>query len=149
MVCGGAPRTSLHNKVFLSGLKLRTLEAAPEELGGRPSSSAEPLAASIRAFAHIYLALGPEPGLLREQLFETALGQPDLTTFLEHDWEDSFGAYRAANLYAQALTWQEADISADDLYSGDLGPAPWARSVRYCSAPARDRPLLQGRRQRG
>src|SRR6266581_996333 len=46
VVCGSA-RTSLHNKVFLSGL-LRTLEAAPEHLGnGR--FSAEPLAA-VRAF---------------------------------------------------------------------------------------------------
>ena len=70
VVCGSA-RTSVHNKVFLSGL-LRTLEAAPEYQGnGR--FSAEPLAA-IRAFAHIYAGWGLSQDFYRERLFETALG---------------------------------------------------------------------------
>lgn len=60
VVCGSA-RTSLHNRVFLTGL-LSILEAAPEHLGnGR--FSAEPVAAK-RAFAHVYVELGAEPGLL-------------------------------------------------------------------------------------
>src|SRR5258708_10221582 len=54
IVCGSA-RTSLHNRVFLSGL-LRTLEAAPEYQGGGRFSS-EPVAA-LRAFAHIYAGWG-------------------------------------------------------------------------------------------
>jgi homoserine O-acetyltransferase len=116
IVCGSA-RTSVHNRVFLSGL-LRVLEAAPEYLGdGR--FSAEPELA-IRAFAHVYAGWGLSQDFYRERLFETALGAPDLTTFLTTDWEDSFGANRAANLYAAALTWQEADISAGDRYGGDL-----------------------------
>jgi len=114
IVCGSA-RTSVHNRVFLSGL-LRILEAAPEHLGdGR--FSAEPVAA-LRAFAHVYAGWGLSQDFYRERLFETALGSPDLATFLKTDWEDSFGANRAANLYAAALTWQEADISTS--YGGDL-----------------------------
>ncbi len=71
--------------MFLSGL-LRTLEAAPEYLGdGR--FSAEPLAA-LRAFAHIYAGWGLSQDFYRERLFETALGLPDLDTFLKDDWED-------------------------------------------------------------
>jgi homoserine O-acetyltransferase len=119
VVCGSA-RTSAHNKVFLSGL-LRTLEAAPEYQGdGR--FSAEP-AAAVRAFAHIYAAWGLSQDFYRAGLYESALGAPDLATFLKTDWEDSFGACKAANLYAQAVTWDQSDISDNDLYHGDLAAA--------------------------
>lgn len=132
VVCGSA-RTSVHNKVFLSGL-LRTLEAAPEYLGnGR--FSAEPLAA-VRAFAHIYAGWGLSQDFYRERLFETVLGAPDLAAFIKTDWEDSFAAHRAANLYAQALTWQEADISANDLYHGDLASALGAIRARVLLIPS-------------
>jgi len=115
VVCGSA-RTSLHNQVFLSGL-LRVLEAAPEHLGGG-RFSAQPEAA-VKAFAHVYAGWGLSQDFYRERLFETALGAPDLETFLRTDWEDSFATSAAANLYAQARTWQEADI-AD---GGDLAQA--------------------------
>ena len=118
VVCGSA-RTSLHNRVFLSGL-LRILEAAPEHLGGGRFSS-EPVLA-LRAFAHVYAGWGLSQDFYRERLFETALGAPDLDTFLRTDWEDSFSQNRAANLYAQALTWQEADISRG-AYGDDLPTA--------------------------
>jgi homoserine O-acetyltransferase/O-succinyltransferase len=131
VVCGSS-RTAPHNKVFLSGL-LRTLEAAPEYQGnGR--FSAEPVAA-VRAFAHIYAAWGLSQDFYRERLFETALGAPDLDTFLKRDWEESFAASRAANLYAQALTWQEADISANELYSGDLAKALSSIQARVLLMP--------------
>jgi homoserine O-acetyltransferase/O-succinyltransferase len=132
IVCGSA-RTSLHNKVFLSGL-LRTLEAAPEYQGhGR--FSAEP-AAAVRAFAHIYAGWGLSQDFYRERLFQTALGAPDLATFIRQDWEDSFAAYPAANLYAQAITWQEADISANDLDGGDLARALAAITARVLLMPS-------------
>jgi homoserine O-acetyltransferase/O-succinyltransferase len=132
IVCGSA-RTSVHNKVFLSGL-LRTLEAAPEYAGdGR--FRAEPVAA-LRAFAHIYAGWGLSQDFYRERLHETALGAPSLAAFLKSDWEDSFAAHRAANLYAQALTWQEADISANDLYAGDLPKALASISARVLLMPS-------------
>jgi len=132
IVCGSA-RTSLHNKVFLSGL-LRTLEAAPEYAGdGR--FRAEPVAA-LRAFAHIYAAWGLSQDFYRERLHETALGAPSLTAFLKTDWEDRFAAHRAANLYAQALTWQGADISANDRYGGDLPRALASIMARVLLMPS-------------
>jgi len=131
VVCGSA-RTSLHNRVFLSGL-LRTLEAAPEYLGnGR--FSAEPVAA-LRAFGHIYAAWGLSQDFYRARLFETALGYPDLATFLKTEWEDSFGSLRAANLYAQAMTWQEADVSAGEPHQGDLAAALSSISARVLLMP--------------
>ncbi len=131
VVCGSA-RTSVHNKVFLSGL-LRTLEAAPEYQGdGR--FSAEPVAA-LRAFAHIYAAWGLSQDFYRAGLYESALGAPDLATFLKTDWEDSFGACKAANLYAQAVTWDQADISDNDLYHRDLAAALGAIQARVLLLP--------------
>ena len=43
---------------------------------------------------------------------------------------------RAANLYAQALTWQEADISANELYGGDLPRALGAITARVLLLPS-------------
>lgn len=51
------------------------------------------------------------------------MGAPDLGSFLRTDWEDSFAPSRAGNLYAQARTWQEADISATPAHEGDLAAA--------------------------
>ncbi len=131
IVCGSA-RTSLHNRVFLSGL-LRTLEAAPEYAGdGR--FTAEPLPA-LRAFGHIYAGWGLSQDFYREELFRTALGAPDLETFLQTDWVDSFGKHRAANLYAQAVTWSVADISAGDRYGGDLNQALAAITAQVLLLP--------------
>ncbi len=131
VVCGSA-KTAIHNKVFLSGL-LRTLEAAPEYQGDG-TFSAEP-AAALRAFGHIYAGWGLSQDFYRERLYETALGEPDLDSFLKHDWEDSFAQHRAANLYAQAVTWFEADISANELYNGDLAAALAAIQAKVLLMP--------------
>jgi len=133
VVCGSA-RTAVHNQVFLSGL-LRTLEAAPEYLGGG-RFSAEPVAA-LKAFGHIYAGWGLSQDFYRADLFHTALGAPDLDTFLKTDWEDSFGASRAADLYAQAMTWYHADISASPVYGGDLVAALEAIRARVLLLPSR------------
>jgi homoserine O-acetyltransferase/O-succinyltransferase len=132
IVCGSA-RTSIHNKVFLSGL-LRTLEAAPEYQGdGR--FAAEPEAA-LRAFGHIYAGWGLSQDFYRERLYETALGMPDLATFLKTEWEAGFGELKAANIYAQAITWQEADISANERFGGDLPAALAAITARVLLMPS-------------
>lgn len=132
IVCGSA-RTSIHNKVFLSGL-LRTLEAAPEYLGDG-KFSAEP-AAALRAFGHIYAGWGLSQDFYRERLYETALGLPDLDTFLKTEWEAGFAELKAANVYAQAITWQEADISANERFGGDLPAALAAITARVLLMPS-------------
>ena len=131
VVCGSA-RTAVHNKVFLSGL-LRTLEAAPEHLGGGRFAG-EPHAA-VRAFAHIYAGWGLSQDFYREGLYHSALGAADLDDFLRTDWEDSFGQCRAANLYSQAMTWFHGDISDDPRYGGDLGRALGAIQARVLLMP--------------
>ncbi len=133
VVCGSA-RTAVHNQVFLSGL-LRILEAAPEHLGdGR--FSAEPIAA-VTAFAHVYAGWGLSQDFYRAGLHLTALGAPDLQTFIRTDWVESFLQGKAADLYAQALTWYHADISADPRYDGDLVTALAAIRARVLLLPGR------------
>ncbi|MBC7372375.1 MAG: homoserine acetyltransferase, partial [Frankiales bacterium] len=52
----------------------------------------------------------------REELDRIALGHRDLETFLHAEWETAFAHQRAADLYAQLVTWSAADISG----GGDL-----------------------------
>jgi homoserine O-acetyltransferase len=132
VVCGSS-RTSIHNRVFLSGL-LRILEAAPQHTGGG-RFSAEPTAA-LTAFGHVYAGWGLSQDFYRERLFETALGAPDLETFLRTDWAESFAQIRAADLYAAAVTWQEADISRGAVYDGDLAAALAGIQARVLLMPS-------------
>jgi homoserine O-acetyltransferase len=128
-VVAGSARTSVHNKVFHSGL-LRTLEAAPEHLGqGR--FGAEPLLAK-KAFAHIYAGWALSQDFYRANLHITALGAPDLDTYLRTDWTERMGARPAANLYAQLMTWYHGDI-AD---GGDLAAALAAIEARVFLLPS-------------
>ena len=115
VVCSSA-RTAEHNKVFLSGL-LRTFEAAPEHLGhGRFKE--EPRL-TLRAIGHIYAGWALSQDFYREKLHLTAFKMPDLDAYLKNDWEASFARRRAANCYAQLVTWYNGDISATPIYEGD------------------------------
>ena len=133
----GVARTAVHNQVFLRSL-MATLDAAPQHIGnGR--FSAEPRAAK-RAFGRIYAAWALSQDFYRAGLHLAEgpapnLGAPDLETFLKTDWEDRFGARPAANLYAQLRTWDASDISANDLYDGDLGAALRGIKARVLLTP--------------
>jgi homoserine O-acetyltransferase len=133
VVCGTA-RTAVHNKIFLSSL-LRTLEAAPEHLGGG-QFSAEPRAA-LKAFAHIYASWALSQDFYRAGLHLLALKAPDLETFLRTDWEERYHVRRAANLYAQLVTWYHGDISANPLYDNDLVAALNAINAKVLLMPGR------------
>jgi homoserine O-acetyltransferase len=165
-VCGSA-RTAVHNQVFLRGL-LAVLEAAPE-YAGHGRFSAEPTQA-LRAFARIYAGWALSQDYYRAGLH--LAGEPDLESFLRHQWEVRWLARRAANLHAQALCWHAGDISDNPLYGGDLARArsPPGRGRRHQRQPAvrrrprpgawrdrsegaadarRDRSVFPRRRQRG
>ncbi|MSP01187.1 MAG: alpha/beta fold hydrolase [Acetobacteraceae bacterium] len=134
----GVSRTSVHNQVFLRSL-MATLEAAPQHIGnGR--FSAEPRAAK-RAFGRIYAAWALSQDFYRANLHlswssNPNAGAPDLDTFLRTDWEDRFDASPAANLYAQLLTWDAADISANEMFDGDLERALRAIQAKVLLMPS-------------
>ena len=130
-VCGSA-RTAVHNRVFLAGL-LAVLEAAPEHAGGGRFRTA-PLAA-LRAFGRIYAGWGLSQDFYRAGLHMSALGAPDLETFLRVNWEERFALRSAADLHAQLCTWDAGDISANALYGGDLTAALRAIRARMLLMP--------------
>jgi homoserine O-acetyltransferase len=128
-VCGSA-RTAVHNQVFLRGL-LAVLEAAPE-YAGHGRFSAEPTQA-LRAFARIYAGWALSQDYYRAGLH--LAGEPDLESFLRHQWEVRWLARRAANLHAQALCWHAGDISDNPLYGGDLARALGAIEAKVLLMP--------------
>ena len=128
VVCGTA-RTSVHNQVFLRGL-MAVLEAAAEWQGeGR--FAAQPVAA-MRAFSRVYAGWALSQDFYRAGLHLSALGAPDLETFLRTDWEDRFARRAAADLYAQLQTWHAGDI-AD---GGDLPAALAGIEARMLLMPS-------------
>ncbi|WP_149538211.1 alpha/beta fold hydrolase [Siccirubricoccus phaeus] len=129
--CGSA-RTSVHNQVFLRGL-IATLEAAPE-YDGNAQFSAPPRAA-LRAFGRIYAGWALSQDFYREGLHLSALGAPDLETFLRTDWEERFGRRYAGDLLAQLRCWDAGDISDHPRFGGNLSAALGAISARVLLMP--------------
>ena len=129
VVCGSA-RTSPHNQVFLRAL-LAVLEAAPEHLGGG-RFGAEPHAA-LRAFARVYAGWCMSQDWYRAGLHLASAS--DLEDFLDREWEPGFTSSRAADLYAQARTWDASDIGANELHGGDLPRALAAIQARVLLLP--------------
>lgn len=113
--CGSA-RTATHNRAFLHGL-MAVLEAAPEHQGNGRFSA--PPVAALRAFGRIYAGWALSQDFYRAGFHLTALGAPDLATFLRTDWEDRFARRNAADLHAQLRTWDAGDIAS----GGDLPAA--------------------------
>lgn len=129
--CGSA-RTSVHNRVFLAGL-MAVLEAAPE-YDGAALFSGQPRKA-MRAFGRIYAGWALSQDFYRAGLHLSALGAPDLETFLVRDWEQRFGRRPAADLLAQLRTWEAGDISDHPRYGGDLRRALSAIEARVLLMP--------------
>ena len=133
ILCGSA-RTSTHNQVFLLSLQA-TLEAAAEHVGGGRFSASPRLA--MRAFARNYAGWAMSQDWYRADLHRTSTGAATLDEFLDRHWEPGFAARAAEDLYAQASTWLASDISANELYGGDLTRALQAIRARVLLMPAR------------
>ena len=130
--CGSA-RTAVHNRVFLKS-QMAVLEAAPE-YDGTALFSAQPKAA-LRAFGRVYAGFALSQDFYRAGLHLSALGAPDLDTFLRTDWEDRFAQRPAADLLAQLRTWDAGDIADHPRYGGDLPRALAAIEARVLLLPS-------------
>jgi homoserine O-acetyltransferase len=114
---------------------MATLEAAPEHIGGG-RFSATPTKA-MRAFARIYAGWAMSQDWYRANLHLTSSGAANLDDFLDNHWEPRFARRKAEDLYAQAATWIASDISANELYEGDLLRALQAIRARVLLMPGR------------
>jgi homoserine O-acetyltransferase len=129
VVCGSA-RTTPHNFVFLEGIKY-ALQADP---AWRDGWFAEPPVRGLRAMGRIYAGWAMSQAFYREELFR-GLGFADLEDFLVRGWEANYLKRDANNLLAMLWTWQHADISANELYKGDLAAALGAISAQALIMP--------------
>lgn len=149
--CGSA-KTSLHNQVFLEGVKSALLAAKKQPSAGscldgiiavgetHRTWTASEKDVGLKAFGRVYAGWGFSQAFYREKLYESVLGFKDLEDFMKNFWEKwacSKGGYSAfmlsrqllitrpdpENLLAMLYTWQSGDCSKQEKYNGDFRAA--------------------------
>jgi homoserine O-acetyltransferase len=129
VICGAA-RTSPHNYVFLEGVKA-TLTADAQYQDGYFTGIPE---RGLRAMGRVYAGWAMSQTFYRDELWRQT-GCSSLEDYLVTVWEGNFLRRDANNLLAHIRTWQDGDISANDLYKGDLGAALAAITARALIMP--------------
>ena len=119
--CASA-RTSPHNGVFLEGVKA-ALTADAAFMGGFYESPPE---TGLKAFARVYAGWAFSQTWYRERLHR-ALGFETAEDVLL-DWEQDHLDWDANNLLAMLASWQNGDISSNDLYQNNFHKA--LKSIR-------------------
>ena len=127
--CGSA-KTSRHNFVFLEGIKA-ALTTDVAWAGGWYETPPEK---GLRAMARVYAGWGFSQAFYRQKL-DLSLGFASLEDFLVGFWENLFLSRDAGNLMAMLWTWQNGDISANELYHGDFERALGAISAKAIVMP--------------
>ena len=111
--CGSA-KTSVHNHVFLEGVKA-ALTADQSFNGGDYN---EPPAAGLKAFARVYAGWAFSQSFYRQELYQQ-LGFDSAEDLLV-DWEADHLNWDANDLLCKLKTWQLSDISNNQQYNGDF-----------------------------
>lgn len=119
--CGSA-KTAPHNFVFLEGIRT-TLQAAATPQQG------------LRAMGRIYAGWALSQTFYRREMWR-GLGFTSLEDFLVRSLEANFLRRDMHDLLAQLWTWQHGDISANDLYRGDLQMALAGIKARVLLMPS-------------
>jgi homoserine O-acetyltransferase len=130
-VCGSA-RTSIHNRVFLEGVRA-TLTGDPAWQGDHFSDHPK---RGLRAMGRVYAGWAMSQAFYREKLYEQG-GFASLEDFLVRSWEANFLRRDAHDLLASLETWLASDISDNPIYQGDLPKALAAISARSIIMPSR------------
>jgi len=116
--CGSA-KCSRHNFVFLEGVKAALTADAAFENGWYKSKPEK----GLRAMARVYAGWGFSQDFYRAELDLKTLGYSSLEDFLVAFWEGFFLPKDANNLLTMLWTWQNGDISANEVYGGDFKKA--------------------------
>jgi len=114
--CASA-KTSVHNWVFLEGVKA-ALKADAGFDGGNYQSPPE---AGLKAFGRVYAGWAYSQTFYREGMYQVL--DFDSAEALLLDWEQDHLNWDANDLLAKLDTWQRGDISDNDLYTGNLEKA--------------------------
>ena len=116
-ICGSA-KTSPHNFVFLEGVKA----ALTADQAWQDGWFATQPTRGFQAMGRVYAGWGLSQAFYREEVWRR-IGFSSLEDFLIGSWEANFRRRDANDLLAMLWTWQHADISANELYGGDLAKA--------------------------
>ena len=112
--CGSA-KTSIHNFVFLEGVKA-ALTADQSFAGGAYTTQPEK---GLRAFGRVYAGWAFSQTFYREHLYKK-LGFADVEALLVNWEEDHVQNWDANNLLAKLKTWQLGDIGDASAYGGSF-----------------------------
>jgi homoserine O-acetyltransferase/O-succinyltransferase len=115
----GAAKTSRHNIVFLEGVKA----ALTADDAWRNGWYDQPPIKGLRAMGRVYAGWGLSQSFYREKIDLTKLGYASLEDFLIGFWENLFFRRDANNLLTMLWTWQQGDISNNELYHGNFEAA--------------------------
>ena len=129
VVCGSA-RCAPHNHVFIEGAKHALMADAAYQDG----VFTERPVRGFRAMGRVYAGWALSQTFYRDELWRK-LGASSLEDFLVANWETTFARRDPSDLLAQFWTWQHGDISANDLYHGDLPKALAAIEARVLLMP--------------
>lgn len=114
--CGSA-KTSIHNFVFLEGVKAALLADQTFNNGDYVS----PPENGLKAFGRVYAGWAYSQTFFREELFQS-LGFNSAEEMLQ-DWEADHLNWDANNLLCKLHTWQASDISNNETYDSDFALA--------------------------
>ena len=115
--CGSA-RVSIHNHVFLEGVKA-ALQADASYAGG---NYVQPPVAGLKAFGRVYAGWAFSQTFFRERLF-SKLGFETSEQLLASWAQDHADNWDANDLLAMLWTWQHADVSRHTGFSGNYAGA--------------------------
>ncbi|KAF2965839.1 hypothetical protein GQX73_g7716 [Xylaria multiplex] len=125
----GAARCSLHNQVFLEGIKSALIAAKGAASGGINKGEAtgdyrtwtvEERKAGLKALGRVYAGWGFSQAFYREKVYETHLGFKDLEEFMIEFWEAWALSKDPENMLTMLQTWQSADCSNQEHYKGNF-----------------------------
>jgi homoserine O-acetyltransferase len=126
--CASA-KTSVHNIVFLEGVKAALMADASWKDG----NYASPPERGLRAFGRVYAGWAYSQSFYRQGLYRT-LGFETFEDLLQ-DWERDHLDWDANDLLAMLWSWQHGDIGANHAYGGNLAKALGAIEARAILLP--------------
>ncbi|TVY82502.1 putative acyltransferase [Lachnellula suecica] len=146
--CGSA-KTSLHNQVFLEGVKAALLGARKNSSAGSCEDgvlsagesfrtwTAEEKEVGLKAFGRVYAGWGFSQAFYREKLYESVLGFKDLEDFMKNFWEAWALSKDPENLLVMLYTWQSGDVSKQERYNGDFKAAMQGIKAKMLVLPSK------------
>lgn len=144
--CGSA-KTSLHNKVFLEGVKTALLAAKGATSAGSAAGETKPESyrtwnesekdTGMKAMGRVYAGWGFSQEFYRKKLYETKLGFKNLEDFMVNFWEKWALSKDPENILTMLHTWQDGDCSNQEPYNGDFEAAMKAIRAKTLVLPGK------------